>query len=843
MEDDTIESSEEIPPSFFFNEVFMWGRGSVGQLGTGDKKKMKRPTKLKELSHLGIIRFSTGGNHSAGTTGNGSLYVWGCGDSGCLGRGDHTTLALPRKVLLPNSLKVSLVACGDQHTCFLSFENDIYSVGSNVYGQLGHGHLNSCSVPKKIDLLDDVRVKKIFCGKNQTACIDSNGHLYTWGESRAGQLGHGFFFPQNSPKIVDAIKNIEFQEISFGSSHAIALSRDCEVYIWGKTSYDIGSDIQPKRLASLLGTKVVQVQSGEYHLAVLTYNGRILTWGCGLHGQLGLGDKEDKNTPWVVKAFGVSRVTRISCGGFTTMALMDTGQLFSWGDNQKFSCGHSPDKRDSCYPVEVIIPPEYTIVQIVSGGLSAGVLVGLKEGYSDDSRTKIPRFRDLGLGENKTLRVMIGTWNINAQSDLDMSPWISSDGTADIIVIGFQELIELSSHIVAQDEAISQIAKTNLVRDNICKYWARKLETTINCGTTDYSLLRDIRLAGVYLAVFVKSSLRSRIFQIRASITKVGVLGKLGNKGGVAIRFSVFDSSNSLCFVNSHLAAGKSHVDKRNTDYINIISSLSFQLEKQKYSVLDHKQIFWLGDLNYRIDLERDEILKKVEDQDFATLLTYDQLTIEKAHGRVFEGFTEPPIYFSPTYKYDPGTNNFDSSEKNRCPSWCDRILYRGEDIKTHLYRSHGECLSSDHKPVSAWYSITVKETDITKKLEHLKHASAQFKAEEIGFSSDRSISPTTTQKAPQVLSQNYRKRPHELSLIPDSPYNATYTPKQPSPTTNWRKVKPFSKDTLNKLHAVGTDILDSEQRKDYAGKLNDGISFIQKKGSKIKGAPKLWNK
>lgn len=89
----------------------------------------------------------------------------------------------------------------------------------------------------------------------------------------------------------------------------------------------------------------------------------------------------------------------------------------------------------------------------------------------------------------------------------------------------------------------------------------------------------------------------------------------------------------------------------------------------------------------------------------------YDQLLTQREEGNVFEGFLEPPIYFPPTYKYDPGTNNFDTSEKNRNPSWCDRVLYRGEDISPLLYRSHPEFVSSDHKPITAWFSVVVRPT------------------------------------------------------------------------------------------------------------------------------------
>ena len=48
---------------------------------------------------------------------------------------------------------------------------------------------------------------------------------------------------------------------------------------------------------------------------------------------------------------------------------------------------------------------------------------------------------------------------------------------------------------------------------------------------------------------------------------------------------------------------------------------------------------------------------------------------------QVFVGFREGPIHFAPTYKYDAGTHDYDTSEKQRVPSWTDRILYRGAEV------------------------------------------------------------------------------------------------------------------------------------------------------------------
>jgi phosphatidylinositol-bisphosphatase len=72
--------------------------------------------------------------------------------------------------------------------------------------------------------------------------------------------------------------------------------------------------------------------------------------------------------------------------------------------------------------------------------------------------------------------------------------------------------------------------------------------------------------------------------------------------------------------------------------------------------------LIWCGDLNYRINyLKRDDIFEMIKEQKYDELLEYDQLSIERNAGRTFQMFDEGRIAFNPTYKYDPGTDSYDT--------------------------------------------------------------------------------------------------------------------------------------------------------------------------------------
>lgn len=72
------------------------------------------------------------------------------------------------------------------------------------------------------------------------------------------------------------------------------------------------------------------------------------------------------------------------------------------------------------------------------------------------------------------------------------------------------------------------------------------------------------------------------------------------------------------------------------------------------------------------------------------------------------------PLTFDPTYKYQPGTDVYDTrpDKKIRAPAWCDRVLWKthpGAHTVQQLDYRCAQLNPSDHKPVSALFSCGVR--------------------------------------------------------------------------------------------------------------------------------------
>ncbi|KAK5079656.1 Inositol-1,4,5-trisphosphate 5-phosphatase 1 [Lithohypha guttulata] len=337
---------------------------------------------------------------------------------------------------------------------------------------------------------------------------------------------------------------------------------------------------------------------------------------------------------------------------------------------------------------------------------------------------------------SENVRVWVGTYNLNGKMMGDPSElhkWLDvrkGEGF-EVVIVGFQEIVELSPQQIMNTDPDRRFRWEQAVKYVINEAQNEKSEDR-------YILLRSGQLVGAALMVFVKVSVLSRIKNVEGAIKKTGMSGIAGNKGAVAIRMDI--EGSSLCFVTAHLAAGFGNYDERNRDYQTIVSGLRFQRDRK---IEDHEIVIWLGDFNYRIGTKPEDARDLIgiyrhahgrgakAENALHDLYRNDQLNIQMVAGQTFPFYTEGAINFLPTYKFDLGNDNYDTSEKARIPAWTDRILFKldatkGTDMRQTEYMSVMDLRFSDHRPVFSSFSVRIRVIDEEKKSTLLKQLYAK---------------------------------------------------------------------------------------------------------------------
>ncbi|CDF39945.1 unnamed protein product [Chondrus crispus] len=261
----------------------------------------------------------------------------------------------------------------------------------------------------------------------------------------------------------------------------------------------------------------------------------------------------------------------------------------------------------------------------------------------------------------------------------------------------------------------------------------------------EYACIAKLSAWDRCLNIFVKRNLLPAVSRVRSDTANVGLGGVAGNKGAIGARFTVFDTD--FLVINSHLAAHAREVNRRNEDFASITGGLWNLRDNPEVDILAGAvhHLIWMGDLNYRIDLERDKVLELIEKEDWESLHQADQLRKEMEAGRAFQGFHEGATDFRPTYRYLRGSREY-SAVKLRVPSYCDRILYRslgGCRLKLQEYRPADEIQTSDHSPVYGIFSANLVHTRGTRDLEAIAMDSSCQEARDLGLMSPI-VSPRT---------------------------------------------------------------------------------------------------
>ncbi|GBP33614.1 Inositol polyphosphate 5-phosphatase E [Eumeta japonica] len=325
---------------------------------------------------------------------------------------------------------------------------------------------------------------------------------------------------------------------------------------------------------------------------------------------------------------------------------------------------------------------------------------------------------------DREVKIFVGTWNMNGQAPpRELADFIfpkQVQHVPDIFAIGTQESFSERTE------------------------WEITIQEVLG---PSHLLLHSHYLGTIHLTIFIRRDLIWFCSLPEDASLSVRPGTAFRTKGAVAVSFALFGST--FLFVTAHLTAHQEKVKERVSDVKRIIKSIDLpknlpcrQRSKDVTSNFDY--VFWCGDLNFRLGEPRAAVLRWIEQTEFPLppylphgLLHADQLTAVLADGAAFHDFREAPITFPPTYKYDPGSQQFDTSSKQRAPAYTDRILYKtrsttlnsssafsglrkntntstSSGLKCLAYNSVQSICTSDHKPVWALFSAMLRPgTDV----------------------------------------------------------------------------------------------------------------------------------
>ncbi len=282
---------------------------------------------------------------------------------GLLGLGDGYTedyYNIPQEVKgLSNKGNIEQVVMDDDHSAVIVKESDgkdhLYTWGKNQWGQLGFEE-KECSLkepsynaPQKVPFFEKNKnveeINQISLGTGYSGAFTTdyrgNTHLYTWGANKFGQLGYGknkydkceyvvkdeqgevtssWFYYTSPHEVIDfPTENLgEITQISFGTNFSSAVVTNDgvdELYTWGQDQLGqlgIGSRIDnddpfatkntPQQV-SLLDDDIKQISMGRHYGFAITSDGTndsLYSWGSNDYGQLGLNDRDNRNTPELI---------------------------------------------------------------------------------------------------------------------------------------------------------------------------------------------------------------------------------------------------------------------------------------------------------------------------------------------------------------------------------------------------------------------------------------------------------------------------------------------------------------------------------------------------------------
>jgi alpha-tubulin suppressor-like RCC1 family protein len=333
--------------------VDCWGENFYGELGNGMTRKSDTPVEVQGITDA--VQLTAGERHTCAVLSGGHVECWG--ENGWGELGDGTTSDSDTPVEAQGISDANQLTAGSGFTCALLSTGRIGCWGNNYYGQLGNGGKGESDVPVEVQAISNA--SQVTAGGYHTCALLSRGHVDCWGASEAGELGNGTTGDSDTPVEVLGIGNST--QVTAGSFHTCALLSGGHVDCWGANEAgELGNGTGGESAESDTPVKVrgisnaTEVTAGSGYTCALLSSGHVDCWGENEYGELGngkSGDEADSHTP--VEVQGISSATEVKAGDEHACALLSSGHIDCWGENEDGELGNGTTGTDSDTPVEV----------------------------------------------------------------------------------------------------------------------------------------------------------------------------------------------------------------------------------------------------------------------------------------------------------------------------------------------------------------------------------------------------------------------------------------------------------------------------------------------------------
>ncbi|MEW5298972.1 MAG: hypothetical protein WDW36_002037 [Sanguina aurantia] len=152
------------------------------------------------------------------------------------------------------------------------------------------------------------------------------------------------------------------------------------VFAWGvsedaQLGLNTGVNIlTPKVVEATLGLRLsgrkfnrTPIVAGSRNTLVIDGSGQVWSWGWNERGTLGHGHRAPERKPRAIPALRGVNIVQVAIGGWHCLALGDNGALYAWGGNEYVQCGVDAEQRDIVSPVLAV--PQLKVTMVAAGGM------------------------------------------------------------------------------------------------------------------------------------------------------------------------------------------------------------------------------------------------------------------------------------------------------------------------------------------------------------------------------------------------------------------------------------------------------------------------------------------